>query len=67
MNPCHQTSFFEMLKYFVLFAALSAAVLAQDNLMDDLLEQEMEVLSVPTPWIMQPSPNRIANPKKYRE
>jgi hypothetical protein len=56
-----------MLKYFILFAALSAAVLAQDNLMDDLLEQEMEVLSVPTPWIMQPSPNRIANPKKYRE
>ena len=56
-----------MLKYFILFAALSAAVLAQDNLMDDLLEQEMEVLSVPTPWIMQASPNRIANPKKYRE
>jgi len=51
VNPCHQTSFFEMLKYFVLFAALSAAVRAQDNLMDDLLEQEMELPCTPKPCV----------------
>merc|ERR1712216_171806 len=50
--PCHPTSLrFEMLKYFILFAALSAAVLAQDNLMDDLLEQEMELPCTPKPCV----------------
>merc|ERR1712167_566647 len=51
VNPCHQTSFFEMLKYFVLFAALSAAVRAQDNLMDDLLEQDLELPCTPKPCV----------------
>ena len=49
--PCHKTSFSVMLKYITLFAALSAAVLAQDSLMDDLLEQEMQVW----PAAIQPS------------
>jgi len=38
-----------MLKYITLFAALSAAVLAQDSLMDDLLEQEMQLPCTPKP------------------
>ena len=50
-----------MLKYITLFAGLSAAVLAQDNRIDDLLAQEMEVFSVPTACL--PYPTESPNPR----